>query len=304
MGAAKKRIIYLIQGQASLVEKLFYLKKRSNVNVIYLTYDRRISGALYRPDTTWAKGRNILLEAADDLIWDYCIFCDDDFGFVKGGHKVFEEELLTHQPAIAVPVFIPKTVHTVFGVGKGYGVGFFIPFFKYQVCRFADCQFIAFHRSVIMDRLVVPLQSQFDSVSIWFTSSTQQLLMFNIYKNKVLQFNTVLIRNLEHRDYNKNNTFGKLQADWFKEQFLNPIRDPRYTICNLFSIEGLRKWHKRSHKMTFRKRYGQFVYQFISTIISTVLYKPQSEHHLNEKTLSRILKPDSELMSQYLARKR
>ena len=298
-----RKIIYLVQGQAKLVAEFLFLEKRSDVDAIFLTYDHEIDGALFRPGSTWGEGRNILIEEAKKRReWIYCIFCDDDISFARGSFEEFEKELFTYQPAIGVPVFSPKTQHTVAGIGKGYGMGFFIPFFRRQICRFADAQYMAFHRSVIDDNLVGPLQTQFDSVSWWCTSSTQQLLMFNIYKDNVLQFNKISVRNLEHRQY-QNDPFQKIQDEWFEKQFLAPIEDIRNWVFNIFSVDGLRKMRKARPNLPAKVRYPRFIKEYFSLIFDSIKYKPQNSYALNEKALSDILKPESELMRQHTSKK-
>ena len=58
----KKYILYLVQGQANLVQSYLDLYGRVSSDAIYLTYDKPMEGAIYFPNSTWSEGRNRLLK--------------------------------------------------------------------------------------------------------------------------------------------------------------------------------------------------------------------------------------------------
>jgi len=287
----------LIQGQAKYLEKFFALKDRSEIDVIFLTYDEQIDDAIYFPNSTWAEGRNHLLEQALALGKDYqyYIFLDDDAVFQKGSFEEFEAQLAKYNPAIAVPVFSPKTEMTILGFGLSPRSRLFAPIKDYQICKYADAQFIAFHKDVIADRLVVPLQTRFDKVSWAGTSSTQQLLIFNLYSDTTLQFNTVIVTNEAHRDYPRGTgKFQQAQQAWLSEQFRHVPNDPRNYAINLLSIIGLIRVAKKI-KSTLSSRY---LSEFGKTLIGTFSYRRKERHSMSKESMLALLQPDSDLLKQ------
>ena len=134
------KFLYLVQGQSDLISKNSHLAHRKDADAIFLTYDRPIKNAIFLPNSSWAQGRNKLLEAAlQKDVFLYYIFCDDDIRFKTGGWDQFEESLLSVRPAVAVPVSTPKTKKTPL---KGL---------KYQAFLINDEQMMAFHHDVVFD---------------------------------------------------------------------------------------------------------------------------------------------------------
>jgi len=293
------KFIYLVQGQARYIQNYLDLKLRNDVDAILLTYDKQIEGAIFYPDSTWGEGRNYLLSKAleSGKQYQYYIFLDDDVKFLKGDYSLFEMQLAKYKPAIAVPVFDPKTRATIIGFKNWFNKRF-ISMGVYQICRFADAQFMAFHSDVIHDKLVVPLQTHFDAISWYATSSTQQLLMFNLYKKSILQFNNIIVKNDCHRDYTKH-AFKELQNNWFKQQFNKPIFDPRplaKLTKNFFSWEMVFDIVNRSIKT----RSFSMIDYYLRTLFYTFLYRPKKRYKIPKKKLIKILRKDSILLSQKL----
>ena len=206
------KIIYLIQGQAKLVETYMHLASRPNSDAIFLTYDQKLDGAIFFPNSTWSEGRNHMLSlAVKRNNYLYYIFCDDDISFKKGDWNIFEEELLFLKPSIGVPV-VPKTSRSV------------IPFQRYQTFLQNDEQLIAFHKDVIIDRILFPYRSEFDKIHWWAACLIQQTLIQNFYHHTSLQFNRVRISNDCHARYfggkDPDDDSFKVNVDeWLKEQF-------------------------------------------------------------------------------------
>ncbi len=286
----------MVQGQANCIEPFFYLDQREGIDAVFLTYDRKIGGAIYYPDSTWAEGRNRLLESAmaSGNEYRYYIFVDDDTSFVKGGFELFEEKLLQYIPAIAMPVFVPKTTSAVIGVGETYDSETFIPLREFQICKIGDAQFIAFHRDVILDNLVVPLLTKFDKISWWFTSSTQQLLIFNLYAKTTLQFNNIAVKNDRHGNY-VISEFKHLQAEWLGRQFITPYHDPRPYAGNLLSSKGISLYLKEDGQLN-----PQYMTEFLNTLTGTIAYAKKQNHRIPEVELTHVIRRDSELFTQYL----
>jgi len=285
-----KNIIYLVQGTADLVAKYYYLKQRNDIEVLFLTYDVKIDGAYFLPNSTWGEGRNYLLEISLELNekFLYYIFLDDDITFLRGSFEDFEKLLLKHKPAVGVPVFIPKTQNTILSKRL-----FDDKPCKYQICRHADAQFLALHIDIINQRLVVPLQTQFDSISWWCTSSTQQLLLFNLYPKHFLQFNYIEISNDCHRHYT-NNDFKDIQKDWFSKQFRGPISDFRQKSYNLLDKKNLNYVRNNLSRHDLLCT----IKVFINTLWLTFIYRPKRTYYLKKQKLNKKLFSNSILLNQ------
>lgn len=290
-----RKLIYLIQGQAELIMNLMGLQERKDICVLYATYDKEIDNAFFIPNSTWGEGRNFLLRKALEIKekFQYYIFLDDDVRFIKGSFELFEYQLLKYKPAIAVPVFVPKTKSTVIEVKLANRKP---PktLFCYQQCRRGDAQFIAFHKDVVSDYLVVPLQTRFDKISWWFTSSTQQLLILNFYSKSFIQFNNIEVANEYHREYS-NNEFKKLQQKWLSNQFVKQINDPRRYAINLFSKKNFIHIFKHSKNGVL----FLCLKIFCGTIWSTITYKKKENHNIQRKKIYKILKSDFEMLKQH-----
>jgi hypothetical protein len=289
-----KEIIYLIQGQAKFIKKYEDLFSRKDVDTLVLTYDEKFKDTLFFPNSTWGEGRNkLLLEALSRKErYNYYIFLDDDISFQKGNFKIFEDLLLKYRPAIAVPVFSPKTLQTVFNFQKD-SIESNERTREYQICKFADAQFMAIHKDVISDNIIVPLQIHFDKISWWATSSTQQLLMFNFYKKYILQFNNTWVQNDSHREY-LNNNFFEIQDKWLSSQFRKKIHDPRPYSTNIFN-EFFSKTSLKSKKTI----YIYTLMEFLDTVFFTFIYRKKSRYKISKKKLDKKLRPDCQLMKQY-----
>ncbi|MEN8446392.1 MAG: glycosyltransferase family A protein [Cyanobacteria bacterium J06555_13] len=289
------KVIYLIQGQAKHLKKFFPLTQRADIDVLFLTYDEKIDEAIYFPNSTWGEGRNHLLEQAlaSQKEYQYYIFLDDDVIFKKGDFTEFEAQLARHNPAVAVPVFSPKTEFTILGLGLSSCSRWFMPIKDYQICKYADAQFIAFHRDVVENRLVVPLQTRFDTLSWGGTSSTQQLLIFNLYNDTTLQFNTVIVTNEAHRDYPRGKgKFKQAQQMWLCAQLRHAPDDPRNYAINLLSVKGLIRAARRSKKMPSLR----YLSEFGKILLGTLSYKRKERHLMSEEDMLTLLQPDSDLL--------
>jgi hypothetical protein len=214
-----KDFIYLVQGKAELLSNYVHLLDRPKADVIFLTYDRPIDRGIFFPNSTWAQGRNKLLEAAlNEGEYLYYVFCDDDIKFIKGNWDIFENQILKYKPAIAVPVN-PKTIQTP------------IPGLQYQSFVINDEQLIAFHRDVVRDSIVLPYQTQFDNIFWWVSCLIQQLLVQNFYTYNTIQFNNIYISNDAGTNYAKPETqsdrkkISELSDDWLSKQFLAKYKE-------------------------------------------------------------------------------
>lgn len=218
MAEVQKKYLYLVQGQKSLVTNYLHLVDRPDSDALFLTYDEELGGAMYFPDSTWAQGRNLLLDKAlDKGIYHYYIFCDDDTEFEHGSWGEFERMLDEKKPGIAVPIF-PKTRNSALTFPNLASQSFFIN----------DEQLIAFHRDVVTDRLVLPYQTQFDRVNWWISCEIQQLLVQNFYPYDALQFNRIVVENTcqkrYHAQYEHERSFRDVVREWMDKEFRGSYR--------------------------------------------------------------------------------
>lgn len=213
-----KRFIYLVQGQADLIEKYLHLADRDSADAIFLTYDTPLTGTTFFPNSTWAQGRNKLFEIALEKEGNYLyyIFCDDDIAFKSGDWDKFEEQLMKYQPAIAVPL-CEKTEKTRL---KGL---------PYQAFLCNDEQLIAFNHQVVKDGIVLPYQDQFDDIHWWASCDIQQILIQTFYHFDSVQFNNIHVSNECSTRYpwqaQGAKIYQKQIRDWLAAQFLQNYRD-------------------------------------------------------------------------------
>jgi hypothetical protein len=213
-----KRYIYLVQGQAHLVRKYEGLALRKNADTLFLTYDKHLDGALFFPESTWAEGRNILLnEARKSDDYEYYIFCDDDIEFEQGSWDEFEDHLRRYCPGIGIPIF-PKTRNSALRFPRLRCQPFFVN----------DEQLIAFHCDVVKDGVVLPYYTNFDEINWWASCEIQQILIQNFYVLSALQFNDIIITNTCKKRYKSefehHASFRDVVHEWLEKQFKRPYR--------------------------------------------------------------------------------
>ena len=267
-----KNFIYLVQGQSVLVKNYLHLSDRDNSDAIFLTYDEKIEGALFLPNSTWAQGRNEMLKMAlkiDNYL--YYIFCDDDIAFQKGSWVEFEKHLMKLKPAIAVPVFLSKTKRTP------------LRLLNYHSFLFNDEQMIAFHNDVIRDGIVLPYQNQFDDIHWWASCEIQQILIQNFYFSDSIQLNKIHISNQCQLRYPNpdtgRNMFEKHIRDWLTKQFIGSYKDISMSIKrNLLII----LWRTFSFSIRHHR------------------HLRASSYSISEKAIKNTLSNNSEILKQYL----
>jgi hypothetical protein len=228
-----KDFLYLIQGKAELMKNYLHLSDNPKADAIFLTYDQPIESvinqaveeSIFFPKSTWAEGRNKLLEMAlTKGEYLYYIFCDDDIKFIKGSWEIFEKQLLTYKPAIAVPIN-RKTIRSPSPL-KGL---------KYQSFLINDEQLMAFHQDVVKDFILLPYQNQFDSKYWWIACEIQEALIQKFYCSDAIQFNNIFISNDSGENYVRPQSesdykiLDKLIDDWLSDQFLSKYKRIPYS---------------------------------------------------------------------------
>ena len=265
----KTPFVYLVQGEANLVEPYMELGAQEHSDAIFLTYDEPLDGAIFYPHSTWAQGRNRLLEVAlKNKEYLYYIFCDDDIEFIKGSWQEFEYNLLKYKPAIGVPVF-PRTRPNILKYPKLNCQPFFIN----------DEQLMAFHLDVVSDQLVLPYQTQFDKINWWASCEIQQILIQNFYSSAAMQFNTIQVENACTERYDSQHDTDKSFRE-FVNQWLESHFKGRYNLTSYYKPPRL-------HHILSR-----------AVIFLTTTFLGKKNYSMHPKTLSKILIPDSDLLKQ------
>lgn len=207
-----KKYIYLFQGQLGNLHKYFYLKDRDQSDAIFMAYDEPGDDVIFFPNSTWAEGRNKLLEEALKYgDYEYYIFCDDDIEFIRGSFESFEISLEKYSPGIGVPV-VPRSSKTVLKLFHN----------SCQSALFNDEQMMAFHCDVVKDNLILPYYLDLDGIHWWATCQIQEILLQNFYRFELMQFNAIEIDNICTARYdiseNGDKSFRKLVRKWISKE--------------------------------------------------------------------------------------
>ena len=275
--ANSKKYIYLVQGQSQNLSKYFHLSERASSDSIFLTYDKEIEGAIFFPNSTWAQGRNRLLNEIKDVYkYKYIIFCDDDIEYISGSFDQFEKNLEKYQPAIAVPV-VPRTKKTRLKLFSN----------TIQAFLYNDEQMIAFHADVIADSVVIPYYMEFDEVHWWATCQIQEILIQTFYKNVAVQFNDIEIDNICHNRYEVSEEgdreFRAKVRRWLSMQFKSG-----YTNI------GVKVKRKKLKKLVSR------IIMFKRTMIFLIIRVFLKSYRLNIKNVASKLSTDSPIKSRLI----
>ncbi len=265
-----KNFIYLVQGESRLVQEYLPLANRNNADAIFLTYDEAIKEAFFFPNSTWAQGRNKLLEMARAKgEYLYYIFCDDDIAFQTGGWDEFENYLLALKPAIAVPVFSSKTKDTP------------IKWLDFQTFLTNDEQLMAFHYEVVRDSIVLPYQNQFDDIHWWASCDIQEVLIQNFYFSSSIQLNKIEVLNECRLRYNDSKIKREASIErvngWLSEQFI--------------------KEYKNTSKLVIQQL---VLWRTLCFFLGRYIFSNSSSYHVSEYSIKNILMPESEMLEQYL----
>ena len=144
---------------------------------------------IYFPDSTWASGRNLLLERAQalEIAFDYFIFLDADLRIIKGDFQYFEHLLDHHQPKLGLPL--------------GDEIKGSYRYFPSAIVQtqFSFDQILQAYRSdVVHESICVPYVTDFDSDSWWYSCQINSYLSLLRCSGEILQFNHFEIENSRH----------------------------------------------------------------------------------------------------------
>ena len=240
------KVIYLIQG--SLVDLHFiqdYIPE--DQFTITLNYDvdpkksvPKSNIHIYFPNSTWASGRNLLLERARGLgiDFEYYIFLDADLRVIKSGFSEFEELLKTYRPKLGLP--LGDQVKNTYR---------YLPNASVQ-SQFSFDQILQAYRSdVIEDGICVPYITDFDSDSWWYSCEINSYLTVFYCQDDIIQFNDFEIQNSRH-DGPELNAEGQsnykagtnaLGLSKCRDLIQSKFEDPRFVLGTLFHPKFLPK---------------------------------------------------------------
>ena len=219
-----KEFLYLVQARAELAEKHLELKS-PRADVLIYTFDRKIDkpGFLYKPNTVWYQGRNILIEAAKKLPhkYSYYVLMDDDIVFRKGKIKDFEEDVLNIKPDLCQPLYYSSWYLEKYSL---------ITPFPYSKFFHFDSAFMCIACQLFFDEKLLPYETRCldnDSLGLGHQYSTWfWVKLFEYYSHKNLmvlnRFQIVNQRNEFKYDISKANPYVAL----FR---LGKFRDPNFS---------------------------------------------------------------------------
>lgn len=201
------KIIYLVQGRAR--ELQYWRNKLETRQYLLASWDEKSDISIYIPNTTWAEGRKILYEYAQQLYqdFDYVVFIDGDALLKEGSLDQFEENIINDMPCIALPwcdklnrfKFLRKIV------SKG---GMFD----------SDELFQGFSRQYLIDNFddSSPYNPAYDNISWWLSCIISQAEFRKTSFGEAIIYSDVYIVNSDHSgEYNRDFTHKK-QSDVLK----------------------------------------------------------------------------------------
>jgi hypothetical protein len=194
-GEGQKLFAYLVQGTSSNLVNFNFLQT-ANSDLYLLSYDKPIAKAptgshtIFLPNSTWAEGRNTLLQYAINGVvnYRYYIFLDDDVEIISGSFPDFESELIKFNPMMGIP--LGDQIKETFRYDDENLVHHPVAF---------DQIVQAYHRDAVTEGIAIPYETIFDSESWWYSCQINQYLTLKYYRGRCAQFNKFQIRNSAHQ---------------------------------------------------------------------------------------------------------
>lgn len=185
------RVCYLIQGAAKVLADFPF---PVSDDIFLAAYDRPFERPGVRechfiPKTTWAQGRNLLVEKALTAgAYDYFVFCDDDVRFASGDLAAFEAALRKSQPLVGLPLMTRASRKGLLLSGQDV-----------QRAVVIDEQLMAVHRSLIGRLGISPIVTDYDDVSWWISCRILESILVRDHHPYIHQYNGIVVRNEVHR---------------------------------------------------------------------------------------------------------
>ena len=275
MGKYTKQFLYLVQSRIEFIDNYKDLHSH-NSDCVILTFEKKIhrEHCIYLPDSNWTEGRNALIEYAKQLphTYQYYIFLDDDLEFVLGNFRKFEQEVLTVQADLAIPVY---------GTGTGEIVRFYhrlFPFFRYSNIMLWDPAFICLTKDLFFDSRLLPYNKKYLYISReYYGHHASRLFVMNLYEyylnKRLLVIDSVIIQNTSHAaQYGSGVNYSLLKKCVYQDnpQYKNNIDHymPMYPILEFWYNHVQKKIFRTiDHSLPKWHRYGKYFFRY-------VLYSP------------------------------
>ena len=215
---------------------------------------------IYKANTTWSNGRNILYNIAKKIQKNYLyfIFMDDDLRIhftslafeeryrnlgIHSPLQAFEDFLLKHEPAVGVPLYCrcysglnkitrrPKT-SCCDKVKDLKPLPDYLP-----VSINFDAAFNAFHKDAIGH--ILPYRLDYEQRSWWESQKFVILASELVFRGQVLRFFPVMVLNEQHRAYprekleNWSNIYNILKAEMPRKYRQHFNWTPVYSTVNV-----------------------------------------------------------------------
>ena len=215
--------VYLTQTESCLPKFLLgpgLFSNGSKSDVFVLSWERPCTATKYlrhvkyifKENTTWSEGRNLLYRHVKNASMDYMyyIFMDDDIRIsftetsfeqhylrlgIRWPLRAFEDFLLKHEPAIGVTMYC-------WGMSCDLMKSFKLlqPLPEYLPVTIAfDAAFNAFHRNAV--DFMLPYRLDYERQSWWQSQKFVILAADLVFRGQILRFTPVVALNKEHREY-------------------------------------------------------------------------------------------------------
>ncbi|NRP56638.1 MULTISPECIES: hypothetical protein [unclassified Marinobacterium] len=184
-----KDIIYLIQGKSN--EMHYFKKVLKGKQFRLLTWDEKVDGCDFLPNSSWAEGRKFLQELVDIDKFEYVCFIDGDVRILKGDINSLESFLLKKKPAVLSPV-----------VSKNIKIAGLPSLSDWFLSYGMDEQFlyiaVKVYKKVFNYR---PFITDFDNVSWHFPCLIFQSFLGNELSISTVTYEGLIVDNTNHGDY-------------------------------------------------------------------------------------------------------
>lgn len=218
---AGKRFVYLFQVAQELPPTL-EAAAGPDSDIVFLSWRAPSSDprSVYYPSSSWTQGRNRLLREVLGRDYLYFVFADDDIileltrlgattvGADADPWRVFEQFLLTHEPAIGCP-------HYDWHLSGGHHD----PTQERQTLRFFDAIVNAFHREAL--EILLPYYDLLDEASECYSQNILCSLASDLYPGHVMQTNLLRVHNAEQRRGPEEFLLSRPE-----QLYLDALRDP------------------------------------------------------------------------------
>ena len=228
LGVIQKHFVYLVQTEQCLPSHLaesIDVAENCSCDIIVLSYQAKCDKSIipshtsyiFRPQTTWGSGRNLLYFMALNrrLHYRYYIFLDDDvtFSFSKltppdlrktQPLRVVQDWLLEYEPALGVLDFPPHHGAEWTLKRRRQLCGIHDSSLVMQVVWF-DALFQAFHHKAVAH--ILPYNNKYEKKSWWASALHIMAVLGLKFRGQALLFAAVTVRNPKHRKYPRSHNF-------------------------------------------------------------------------------------------------